>query len=108
MGTNNGNAVPRLTPEQRAGALEKAMAARMARAAVKRGMKLGEISIKRALGLDVMQRARVREVIAAMPGHGKAKADELMRELGISPRKRVGGLGRRQRAALLGVFGYVD
>lgn len=104
MGTNNGNAVPKLTPEQRAEALEKAMATRAARARVKRG----EISIKRALGLDVMQRARVREVVAAMPGHGKAKADELMRELGISPRKRVGGLGRRQRADLLGVFGYVD
>ena len=105
MGTNNGNAVPKLTPGQRAEALERAWATR---AAVKRGMKRGEIPIKRALGLDVMQRARVREVIAAMPGHGKAKADELMRELGISPRKRVGGLGRRHRADLLGVFGYVD
>lgn len=43
---------------------------------------------------------RVTEFLTAIPAIGAGKRDRILGELGISPVKRVGGLGRRQRAAL--------
>ena len=48
---------------------------------------------------------RVVEVLEALPNVGKVTAARLMDELKISPTRRVQGLGRRQRAALLDRFG---
>lgn len=101
---NNGTPVPEITREQRMAALEKGMRTRTERARVKQMMKAGRIGFGAAARSDAMRRCRVSEAIAAMPGYGKAKAEALMKRLGISPRKRVGGLGKRQMAALLEVL----
>lgn len=82
------------------GALARAAEVRAKRADVKRSLKAGESDPVEALEDPVMQRALASEFIHSLPGIGDKKCDGIMRALGISSRKRVGGLGRHQRAAL--------
>lgn len=98
-------ALPERTREQRMEALAEAMAARTMRASVKRRMKRGEVELAAALDMPVVRRMRVRDLIASLPGCGKARAAKVMAALGIPENRRVGGLGPRQREALLGALG---
>lgn len=80
----------------------KAMAARSRYAAAKRALKCGGRSLESVLDDPCLRRIPVRDVIASMPGFGRRSALKLMGELGIAESRRVGGLGCRQRASLLG------
>ena len=95
--------LPQLTDEQRKAALEKAAAARHARAELRDKIKKGEISLEEVLDSDdpIASRMKVSALIESLPGYGKAKAAKIMNELGISPSRRVKGLGARQREQLL-------
>lgn len=105
--------LPELDPAQRRQALEKAATARRVRAERKQMLKAGELSLSELLdeadgeadGSDHVQKMRVSDLVAAMPGYGKLKARRLMEELGIAPSRRVRGLGPNQRARLLAQFG---
>jgi hypothetical protein len=101
-------ALPQLTDEQRAAALEKAAAARRARAELKDRLKRGATSLTQALKDaatdDTVGRTRVSDVLAALPKVGKVKAREIMTELGIAPTRRLRGLRDCQRTALLERF----
>jgi hypothetical protein len=96
--------LPPLTPEQRSAALEKAAAARKARAEIKERLKRSGTSIGEVLNAgetdDVIGKMRVSAVLEAMPGVGKARAARIMERLEISPTRRVRGLGAKQRTAL--------
>lgn len=94
--------LPQLTAEQRAENLKKAAAARHARAELRQKIKTGEVTIKAVLeSLDTAaQRMPVRAMIESLPGYGKAKAAKIMEELGIAPKRRIQGLGSRQREQL--------
>jgi hypothetical protein len=96
--------LPPLTPEQRAAALEKAAAARKARAALRDRLKHEGASLSEVLTNgnhdDVIGKMRVSAVLESMPGVGKVRAQRIMEKLGISPSRRVRGLGAHQRAAL--------
>ena len=96
-------ALPQLSDEQRKAALEKAAAARHARAELRDKIKKGEISLEEVLDSDdpIAARMKVSALIESLPGYGKAKAAKIMNELGISPSRRVKGLGARQREQLL-------
>ena len=96
-------ALPQLTDEQRKAALEKAAAARHARAELRENIKAGKVSLKEVLDSDdpIAQRLKVSALIESLPGYGKAKAAKIMNELGISATRRVKGLGARQREDLL-------
>lgn len=96
-------ALPQLTDEQRKAALEKAAAARHARAELREKIKKGEVSLASVLESDdaVATRMKVSALIESLPGYGKAKASKIMDELGISATRRVKGLGARQREQLL-------
>ena len=98
--------LPQLTDEQRKAALEKAAAARHARAELRENIKLGKVTIEEVLDSDdpIMCRMRVSALIESLPGYGKAKATKIMEELGISSSRRVKGLGARQREQLLEVL----
>lgn len=101
-------ALPPLTPEQRAAALEKAAQARRERAAVKNRLKyaqgdLGEV-ITDGKANDVIGKMRVSALLESMPGVGRVKAKALMEEIGISESRRVRGLGQNQISALLARF----
>ena len=96
-------ALPQLTDEQRKEALEKAAAARHARAELREQIKTGEVAVKDVLASEdpIAQRMKVSALIESLPGYGKAKAAKIMGELGISESRRVKGLGARQREQLL-------
>lgn len=96
---------PQLSPEQRAAALEKAAAARRARAEIKEKLKMGSTSLPelfdQAKGDDTVGKMKVLAVLESMPGLGKVKARRLMEEVGISETRRLQGLGQNQRSTLL-------
>ena len=96
-------ALPNLSDEQRAAALEKAKIARVARKELREKIKNGEVSIEEVLNSDdpIAAGMKVSALIESLPGYGKAKATKIMDELGISPNRRVTGLGERQRENLL-------
>lgn len=97
-------ALPPLTPEQRAAALEKAAAARRERAEVKKRLKHSLVSlhevIKQGQENEVIGKMKVSALLESMPGVGKVRAGKIMQELGISESRRVRGLGSNQIAAL--------
>ena len=98
-------ALPELTEEQRAAALEKAAAARRARAELKERLKRGGTSLgdvlKQADSDEVLGKMKVSALLEAMPGVGKVRAQQIMERLEIAPSRRLRGLGDRQRKALL-------
>ena len=103
-------ALPQLTDEQRAAALEKAAAARRARAELKDRLKRGGTNLKQVLKdaetNEVFGKMKVSALLEALPKVGKVKAQEIMTELEIAPTRRLRGLGDRQRKALLAKFDF--
>ncbi|MBA8816132.1 guanylate kinase [Microbacterium halimionae] len=90
----------------RVAASRKAVAARQARASLKR-----DISTRVVTPSEVLARAfadqtsasgtlRVTDFLTALPAIGSGKRDRILEDLEISPVKRLGGLGSRQRASL--------
>lgn len=102
--------VPNITDEQRRLALDKAMHVRAERAKAKRAVKHGERTVADVLSDESLacSRMRVRQLLASVPGIGTRKAARLMEELGIPANRRVGGLGRKQREAVLEAIGGQD
>jgi signal recognition particle GTPase len=96
---------PSLSPDQRQAALEKAAAARRARAELKEKLKMGSLSLEELLEQggqnDTVGKMKVISVLESLPGLGKVKARRMMEEIGISESRRVQGLGVNQREALL-------
>lgn len=92
-----------LSPEQRDTALSKAREARRAQQRLLGSVKAGHVSAVHLLTTDdpSVARIRVSRLIRAVPGYGTVKADRLLRAAGVHPKRRVGGLGARQRAKLV-------
>ncbi|MBH0009296.1 guanylate kinase [Salinibacterium sp. SWN1162] len=99
---------PRPTPPavDRAAASRAAIAARRARAAVKR-----EVAERARTALSVARtawaqpesaeaRLLVRELLMSVPSLGPTRVESIMADLAIADRKRVGGLGPKQRQRL--------
>ncbi|CAM2934369.1 integration host factor, actinobacterial type [Saccharomonospora xinjiangensis] len=101
-------ALPQLTEEQRAAALEKAAAARRARAELKERLKRGGTTLaevlKQADEDEVLGKMKVSALLEALPGVGKVRAQQTMERLEIATSRRLRGLGDRQRKALLAEF----
>jgi guanylate kinase len=91
----------------RIAASRKAIAARRARASLKRDVTTRVISPQELLRRAIADPAsaagtmRVTEFLTSIPAIGEGKRDRILADLGISPVKRLGGLGSRQRIALL-------
>lgn len=97
---------PRPPEVDRVAASRRAVAARRARASLKRDVTTRVISpqelLRRALA-DPDSPAgamRVTDFLTAIPAIGEGKRDRILGDLSISPVKRLGGLGARQRRAL--------
>jgi transposase len=101
-------ALPQLTEEQRAAALEKAAAARRVRAELKERLKRGGTNLtdvlKAAESDEILGKMKVSALLEALPGVGKVRAAQIMERLEIAPSRRLRGLGDRQRKALLSEF----
>lgn len=97
-------ALPPLTPEQRAAALEKAARARRVRAELKDKLKHSGTTLSEILDAgetdEVVGKLKVVALLEAMPGVGKVRAARIMEKLDISPSRRLRGLGAKQRTAL--------
>ncbi|WP_166847768.1 integration host factor, actinobacterial type [Isoptericola sp. BMS4] len=102
-------ALPPLTPEQRAAALEKAAEARRVRAEIKNRLKYSQGSLKDVIAQgqsdDVVGKLKVVSLLESLPGVGKVKARAIMEEIGIAETRRVRGLGPHQQEALIERFG---
>lgn len=100
--------LPELDHEARRQALEKAAAARKARADLKQQLKSGRIGLaevlRRAEDDEVIGKTRVADVLESLPKVGKVRARKLMERLDISPSRRLRGLGANQRQKLLRTF----
>jgi len=92
----------------RVAAARAAVAARRARAAIKK-----DVADRKRTALSVAEAAwangdatapessmRVRELLTSIPSMGPTRADRVMQRLGIAASKKVGGLGVRQRTKL--------
>jgi len=90
----------------RVAASRRAVAARRERASLKRDVTTRVITpqelLRRALGEPNSPAGamRVTEFLTSIPAIGEGKRDRILHDLGISPVKRLGGLGARQRRAL--------
>ena len=90
----------------RAAASRRAVAARRARAALKKDVAMRVITpqeLARRAFADPASAAgtmRVTEFLTSLPAIGEGKRDRILADLQISPVKRLGGLGARQRRAL--------
>ena len=97
-------AIPQLSAEARACALEKAKQARAQRSEIRDQLKSGKLTLAKILEQkddEVIGRMKVTTLIETLPGFGKAKAEKIMKELNIAESRRLRGLGERQVAALL-------
>lgn len=97
-------AVPKISAEDRAKALEKAQKVRKERAALRESLKAGKLVIKDIIAKkdeDVVGGMRVKYVLESLPGIGKVRAKEIMEQIGIDENRKIKGLGSRQEAALL-------
>ena len=92
-------ALPPLTPEQRAAALEKAAEARTARARSRTGSSTRRPRSRpccaRARTTTVIGKMRVDALLESMPGVGKVRAGQIMERLGIAESRRVARPGHQ-------------
>jgi len=104
--------LPKLSPEERAAALEKAAEIRKARAQLKEQLKAGKTTLTKVLdqaeGDEVAGKLKVSAVLQSMPGIGKVRATQIMEKLKIAESRRLRGLGEQQRKALLAEFATTD
>src|SRR5215203_1739592 len=98
---------PTRPPEvDRIAASRRAVAARRARASLKRDLSTRVITpqalLRRAFADPASPAGtmRVTEFLTSLPAIGEGKRDRILAELEISPVKRLGGLGARQRRSM--------
>lgn len=96
---------PELSQEQRAAALVKATAVRMARRRFKQSLSDGEIGFGEAVALakadEALAGIRAHDLLQCLPGVGPKRASDLMADIGIAATRRVRGLGEHQVASLV-------
>lgn len=87
----------------------KATVARKRRAEVKTALKSREMTLVEVLDLaetdETVAKMRVSSLLQSLPRIGSHRAMQLMEELGIASSRRIRGLGRLQREALIEHFG---
>lgn len=103
----NTNHLPKLTDDQRREALKKATESRTAQARIKKQLKDGTLKVSEVLAMEDehIKRLKVSSLLRAIPGVGDAKADAFMAKHHISKSRRIAGLGKHQKAALVEAFG---
>jgi hypothetical protein len=96
--------LPKLTEEQRQEALKKAAEARQKRAELRKKLKSGEVIVQDIINKTddpIVSRMKVSSLLESLPGIGKARAQKIMEDAGISPSRRIQGLGSKQKEILI-------
>ncbi|MCI9129579.1 MAG: integration host factor [Eggerthellaceae bacterium] len=96
-------ALPQMTPEQRAAALEKARIVREKRSEAMKKLADGKMKPKAFMENSdpVYAKVKVSAFLKKLPGVGAAKAAKALEICKIPENRRLGGLGANQKAALL-------
>lgn len=97
-------ALPKLTPDEKRKALQKAQEMRSKRAQVREQLKKGTLTLRQVLETsddEVVGKMRVSYLLQSLPQVGKVTSQKIMQEIGIHESRRVQGLGKRQIGALL-------
>ncbi|HVF79955.1 MAG TPA: integration host factor, actinobacterial type [Solirubrobacteraceae bacterium] len=97
------SAAPERSLTQRLDALNRANNVRTRRAALKKDLKAGRVSIHTLL-LDppeYVETAKVMDMLLAVPKYGRVKVNKVLQTCRISPSKTIGGLSERQRDELV-------
>lgn len=100
-------ALPKLSDADRKKALQKALEVRKKRAELREKIKKGQVTLKEVFDMaddPVVGRMKVSALLQSLPGIGKVRAEKIMNKIGISPTRRVQGLGDKQKEALLKEF----
>ena len=89
---------PRLSRRDRRKAGEKAVAARQERAKVKEQVANGQLFFFDLFKDErkSISRMKLSDLLQAVPGVGQIRADIIFDKTGISPSRRIGGVGKRQ------------
>ena len=102
-------ALKELTSQEREAARSKALQARTARADLKESFRTGKASLQQVFDMadtdDAIGRMRTVDLLQTLQGVGEVRAAKIMEACGISPNRRLRGLGRRQREALIAYIG---
>ncbi len=97
---------PKLTSAERAAALRKATAVRMARREFKDAVARGAFTLGRAIEAakadEGLAGIRARDLLQCFPGVGPKRAAATMEAVGIAPSRRIRGLGQHQIDVLVG------
>ncbi len=96
--------IPKLSASERSAALKKAQQMRSKRAALRREIKAGRLTLAEALERaddEIIGKMRVKYLLESLPQVGKITAAKIMDEVAIDEVRRVQGLGSRQKAELL-------
>jgi len=96
--------IPKLSPEERSKALQKAQQIRSQRMEVRKQLKAGKLNVKdifKDADNEVYAKMRVKYLLESLPQVGKITAQKIMDEIGIDEARRVQGLGSRQKTQLL-------
>jgi hypothetical protein len=100
--------LPTMTPEQRRQALVKAAAARTARKQLLDEVKAGKLSLAHVLESaerdGLVKKTKILALVKAFPDVGVVRAAQLLKPARVDPTRRVGGLGARQRQALIDAY----
>ncbi len=101
-------ALPKLSDADRKKALQKALEVRKKRAQLRADLKSGKVKLADVLKKandPVVGRMKVSTLLESLPGLGKVRSRKVMEKIGISPSRRVQGLGSKQKEALLKELG---
>src|SRR5699024_9591453 len=80
-----------------------AIKARLKDSAGHRGDEIKKV-LEEAETNEIVGRLRVSALLEALPGVGKVKAQQIMEEIGISPSRKIRGLGSHQAEKLVAHF----
>lgn len=98
-----------LSPQERAAARSKALEARSARADLKERFRQETVGLREVFTAadqdPAIARMRTVDLLETLHGVGEVRAAAIMQACEISPSRRLGGLGRRQREALIAYIG---
>jgi hypothetical protein len=91
---------------QRLRALERATRVRVARAALKRRLRCGELAAAEAIlrGAHETDTMTVADLLRSQPGWGPARCAGMLRRVSLPERKTLGSLTERQRTMLAAVL----
>ena len=95
--------VPSLTDDDRRAAAQKAVICRQKRSKVRTQLKEGSLTLSDVFAMEdeAILRMPVRLLLESLPWIGQVKALNIMDTIGIARNRRIGGLGAKQKSALL-------